>query len=345
MRRWFPENRISISVPERTRELARFMATQPIPSTSGNSTNDGQGVQMLGANIVIETTWNTAHQPLPDSENPPWFIPRFPEASDLIGATDGCRMRKSRLTGLSDGAKVYPWFRGVSLELSGGNAASKLLPIINSTTFYLCGVNPDTPGRTKCNSEASARRSVHGAERKAGEKSGQLTLISRGRLAAFLYVARWHELRALRRYRGCKVKPRTAPATFCVRFSVYTPFFQSSGDMGGQKCTDLQNPACYRDPDPYVLIETKDENGIPEDVAIFGVVDPQIGANVGLLNFAWANTASRNFKTETVVQDPAQAMKQMLDSFSRKFDENGYTKEIGCRQTAFDQSSAGANEF
>ena len=55
---------------------------------------------------------------------------------------------------------------------------------------------------------------------------------------------------------------------------------------------------------------------IPEDVAIFGVVDPQIGDNVGLLNFAWSNTAGRNFKTETAIQDPAEALKQMLDSFA-----------------------------
>ena len=116
--------------------------------------------------------------------------------------------------------------------------------------------------------------------------------------------------------------------TFCVRFTVYTPFFQSSGENASKKCSDLQKPECYRDPDPYVLIETEDDNGIPEDVAIFGVADPQIGANVGLLNFAWSNTASKKFKTETTVQDPAEALKQMLDSFSRQFDEKGYTKEI-----------------
>ena len=46
--------------PERIRELARFMATQPIPSTSGTLHSNDGGVQMLGANIVIETTWNTA---------------------------------------------------------------------------------------------------------------------------------------------------------------------------------------------------------------------------------------------------------------------------------------------
>nr|HEV7954113.1 5'-nucleotidase C-terminal domain-containing protein [Candidatus Acidoferrales bacterium] len=314
--------------PERIRELARFMATQPIPNTTGTLHNAGQGVQMLGGNIVIETTWNTAHQPLPDSENPPWFIPRFPEASDLIGPADAGGA-EIRLSGLSDGAKVYPWVRGVSLELSGGNATSKLLPIINSTKFYLCGVNPDTPGLPNSIPNPVKEGPCTVLQGKPGEKSGQLTLDF-----PWIDAQHFYTLHAGMNYGLCavttnaQVKTSDNAATFCVRFSVYTPFFQSSGDIGVQKCTDLQNPACYHDPDPYVLIETKDENGIPEDVAIFGVVDPQIGANVGLLNFAWANTANRNFKTETAIQDPAEAMKQMLDSFSRRFEENGYTKEI-----------------
>jgi 5'-nucleotidase-like protein len=314
--------------PERIRELARFMATQPIPNTSGTLHNEGQGVQMLGANIVIQTTWNTSHEPLPDSENPPWFIPRFPDASDLIGPSVASAA-EIRLSGLSDGGKVYPWFRGVSLELSGGSATTQLLPIIDSTTFYLCGVNPDTPGEPNAIPRPVAEGPCTKLEKKAGEKSGQLTLDF-----PWIDARHFYTLRAGTNYGLCavtanaQVKTGDSAATFCARFSVYTPFFQSSGDIAGSKCTDLQNPGCYHDPDPYVLIETKDENGTPEDVAIFGVIDPQIGANVGLLNFAWANTASRNFKTETTIQDPAEAMKQMLDSFSRRLDENGYAKEI-----------------
>jgi hypothetical protein len=314
--------------PERTRELARFMATQPIPSTSGTLHTDGKGVQMLGANIVIQTTWNTAHEPLPDSENPPWFIPRFPEASDLIGETVGSDA-EIKLTGLSDGAKVYPWFRGVSLDLSGENAASKLLPVINSTTFYLCGVNADTPGHPNALPKPIKEGPCKTLEKKAGEKPTQFILDFPWEDSQHFYT-----LRTGANYGLCavtpdaKVKAADGSFTFCVRFTVYTPFFQSSGENASKKCSDLQKPECYRDPDPYVLIETEDDNGIPEDVAIFGVADPQIGANVGLLNFAWSNTASKKFKTETTVQDPAEALKQMLDSFSRQFDEKGYTKEI-----------------
>ena len=63
-------------------------------------------------------------------------------------------------------------------------------------------------------------------------------------------------------------------------------------------------------------------------MAIFGVMDPEITDNVGLLNVAWSNIASDKYKTETSVQDPAEALKQMLDSFNRQFDEKGYTQEI-----------------
>src|ERR1017187_1058362 len=314
--------------PERIRELARFMATQPIPSTSATLHNDGKGVQMLGANIVVQTTWAIAHQPLPDSENPPWFIPRFPDAADLIGDA-GRADTEIRMTGLSDGAKVYPWFRGVSVELSGGNGSSKLLPVMNSTTFYLCGVNADTPGEPNAIPRPINEGPCKILEKKAGEKPTQFILDFQ-----WLDSQHFYTLRPGANYGLCAVtaqakgKAADGPFTFCARFSVYIPFFQSSGDSAAEKCSDLQKPECYRDPDPYALIETHDENGIPEDVAIFGVVDPKIGANVGLLNFAWSNTGSRNFKTETAIQEPAEAIKQMLDSFTCRFDENGYTKEI-----------------
>jgi hypothetical protein len=314
--------------PERIRELARFMATQSVPSTSGTLHNSGAGVQMLGANIVIQTTWNTAHQPLPDSENPPWFIPRFPDAADLIGDTGGADA-EIRLTGLSDGAKVYPWFRGVSLELSGKSALANLLPAIDSTTFYLCSVNAEAPGEPNAIPRPVKEGPCTKLEKQHGEKPTQFTL-------DFPWIDAQHFFTLIpgTNYGLCAitanatVKANDGLFTFCDRFSVYIPFFQSSGDVSASKCSDLQKPECYRDPDPYVLIETKDENGIPEDVAIFGVIDPQIGANVGLLNFAWSNTSSRNFKTGTAIQEPAEAIMQMLDSFARRFEENGYAKEI-----------------
>jgi len=314
--------------PERIRELARFMATQPIPSTSATLHNDGEGVQMLGANVVVETHWMTAHKPLPDSENPPWFIPRFPTASDLLGDGDSADLA-IQLSGLSDGAEVYPWLRGVSIEVSGENASSKLLPLINSSTFYLCEVDKDTPGIPNAIPHPGKSKACRVLEKERGEKPTQLTLDFPWQDSRHFFT-----LRTGRNYGLCvvasdaTVRAADGTFTFCDRFSVYTPLFQSSGEIERRMCSDLQKPECYHNPDPYVVIEAKDPNGIPEDVAIFGVVDPDIGATVGLLNFAWANTTNPQFKTETAIQDPAEALKQELDSFDRRLDEQGYTQEI-----------------
>ena len=161
--------------PERIREIARFLATQPIPAASKTLHNSGNGVQMLGANIVIDTKWKSAHAPLPDSENPPWFIPRFPTAADLLDGTVGADA-EIRMTGISDGGKVYPWFRGVSLALSGEDADSKLLPVINSSTFYLCGVNAASPGDPNAIPRPVKPGPCKVLEKKQGAKPNQFTL-------------------------------------------------------------------------------------------------------------------------------------------------------------------------
>ncbi|HET9399743.1 MAG TPA: hypothetical protein VFO34_02230, partial [Candidatus Acidoferrales bacterium] len=74
--------------------------------------------------------------------------------------------------------------------------------------------------------------------------------------------------------------------------------------------------------------QTRDSSGVPEDVAIFGVVDPSFGDNVGMLNFEWANTESDKYRTQTSVLDPAVPLKQMLDSFDRNYAESGLAKEV-----------------
>jgi len=315
--------------PERMRELARFMATQPVPSTSMTLHNEGEGVQMLAANMVIETNWKSAHSPLPDSENPPWFIPRFPTAADLAGNAGGADV-ELRMSGLSDGAKVYPWFRGVTLEVSGANAVTALGPALDSTRFYLCEEKKgDEPRDPDVFPKPIPGGECKELQKKAGGKSGQYSL-------DFPWIGgqQFYTLEMGMNYGLCavpskaNVKAADGSFTFCDRFSVYTPFFQSSGEIEVKKCSDLQNPDCYRDPNPYALLETRGQDGIPEDIAVFGVIDPQLGDNVGLMNLAWSNTAGKKYKTETYVVDPAEPLKEMLDSFNRRFDEQGFTREI-----------------
>src|SRR6185369_1590739 len=50
------------------------------------------------------------------------------------------------------------------------------------------------------------------------------------------------------------------------------------------------------------------------DVAIFGVVDPQLGENIGVLNFAWKNDKDE-YKSVVSVEDPAQALREQVEYF------------------------------
>ncbi len=74
--------------PERIRELARFMATGsqfPARAWVSRFTNDGEGVQMLGAkycDLKPHGTLLTRHCRTA-KKLPPWFIPRPPS---------GCRL-------------------------------------------------------------------------------------------------------------------------------------------------------------------------------------------------------------------------------------------------------------
>jgi hypothetical protein len=314
--------------PERIREVARFMASKPIADSAGTLHIPGQGTQMLGANMVVETTWKTAHQTLPDSENPPWFIPRFPTAADLNPDADGSDL-EIRMTGVSDNGKVYPWLRGVTVTLAGQDANTKLLPLMNAASFYLCQVDGNSPGIPNAIPQPVKDGPCAKLQPKPGAKPTDITL-------DFPWLASNHffTLNPGANYGLCvvaahaRVKALDGSFTFCDRFNVYMPFFQSSNGAGATTCTDFTRPECYHDPDPYVLIQTQDENGVPEDVAIFGVIDPQIGANVGLLNMAWSNTESKQYKTETAVEEPASALKQLLDSFDRQYDESGFATQV-----------------
>ncbi len=153
-------------------------------------------------------------------------------------------------------------------------AAGKLSPAINSTTFYLCAVNPDSPGDP--NAIPKPVKIVMSSVRSFGKRRQPKSPIIKITLDfPWIDSQHFYTLRAGTNYGLCavaadaKVKAADGSVTFCDRFNVYTTFFQSSGETTDHKCSDLQNPACYRDPDPYVFIETEDENGIPEDVAIF----------------------------------------------------------------------------
>jgi hypothetical protein len=85
----------------------------------------------------------------------------------------------------------------------------------------------------------------------------------------------------------------------CIRFSTHIPFFyfphQAPADKDG-----------YNDPEPFT---------IKNNVAVFGVVEPTLGAQVGALNFGWRHADQEELTTRVVAEDPVQALQEQLDYF------------------------------
>ncbi|HSE21258.1 MAG TPA: 5'-nucleotidase C-terminal domain-containing protein, partial [Pyrinomonadaceae bacterium] len=94
---------------------------------------------------------------------------------------------------------------------------------------------------------------------------------------------------------------------YCMRFAVYTPFFYFPHQ------SPWKNKDKYTDPDPFVFNRHR-------NFAIFGVVEPNLGEQVGVLNFGWQNL-DKDLKTLVSAEDPLEALRQQLDYFERWYYE------------------------
>lgn len=92
----------------------------------------------------------------------------------------------------------------------------------------------------------------------------------------------------------------------CVLFPVYAPFFSFP-----RQVPSIGND--YTDPDPFVFLP-RNGGSRQNDVAIFGVVDPKIGEQIGILNFSWLNQ-DHKLKSVVSAEAPAEALKEQLDYF------------------------------
>jgi hypothetical protein len=109
-------------------------------------------------------------------------------------------------------------------------------------------------------------------------------------------------------YGLCQVRAESAESgieTRCQTFSVLNPFFSFS------RVASMKGPD-YKDPDPFVFI--RPDADPKHEVAIFGVVDPTITQQIGVLNYSWSNDDERQ-KTVVSAEDPAEALKEQLDYF------------------------------
>lgn len=113
--------------PERLRELAGFLAE----GSNGY-------VRMLGANLVIATTWKDDHKPLPDTERKWNYAPHWPQHFRSEEKPQSQQPETPRDSGSEkelpfpqlvtpgDGRKVYPWLPGAVVKLMDLKATSKL---------------------------------------------------------------------------------------------------------------------------------------------------------------------------------------------------------------------------
>lgn len=93
--------------------------------------------------------------------------------------------------------------------------------------------------------------------------------------------------------------------TGCQIFSVHRPFLNFPRSVVSAAGTN------YSDPEPFVVVSNSDPK---HEVAIFGVVDPKITQQIGVLNYSWVNE-DQTLTSGLSAEDPAEALKQQLDYF------------------------------
>jgi len=321
---------------ERVRQLARFLARP-------QNEYGYEPVQMLGANLVIQTS-PIAPKPIPPTlKEKPWF--QVDWSSDYP------------VMNISDGSTVYPWLSYVKLQigkLPGNEKARKALVdelglwqrpiskanlvqiIANARAHLTNSVDQDSLNKLRdatngfainkpihlCPSAGNPNelpRNVPSDCEPLDLNSGEVRLAN-GTIAYYLKLkplatgaklAVGEQIGNGKPIRGTQVQHFStlitgknyglcdATTTNCLRFSVHTPFFYYPNRLP-------QQSASYTDPDPYVYVN--------ENAAIFGVVEPDLPEQVGILNFAWTNSKD-GLTSRVSVEDPADALLQQLEYF------------------------------
>jgi hypothetical protein len=292
---------------ERVRQLARLMA--PLKPEYGS-----QSPQMLGANLVLKTALADPGDPVSDKGKPAWMETNWPKEYSLLNLPK----------------TVYPWFQSFQIKISDDDPAqfSTYDNQFHKDRFYVCKSN-GRPNEIE-EPESTSAKNCRTLTPDAGTKPGlgptsviyKLPIIEKehtGKEGHFSTLTPSKNY-ALCLVRDVQVSGGPSKKIICQRFSVYLPFFYFPRNVP-------TIGADYTDPDPFVFIDKK--KGVQaNEVAIFGVVDVQLGEQVGVLNFAWKND-NDEFKSIVSVEDPAQALREQLDYFERWYKERpGSDKEF-----------------
>lgn len=265
--------------PERLRYLARFLAS--IGPTDPNY----QPVQMLATNLVIQTTYFDNAEPAPNSH----------DEGDYLTPSDTAKLRAAlwgdtNVVNFSDKQAVLPWLEKVILKSDDES--------LKGVTAELWEAERTNPNKRKKPLYSDIKIIKSESTDEKDKNNYEISLQSKELERDGNY------LKPDENYMICLKKDTKLP--YCVRFSVYSPFFSF-------KIGDQTNQNDFKDPKPYYLQEP--ENGT--EVAIFGVIDQELREHVGRLNFAWSNSKN-GYKTEILVIDPVIALTQLMQKFDRE---------------------------
>src|SRR4029077_5136919 len=153
-----------------------------------------------------------------------------------------------------------------------------------------------------------------------------------------------------RNYAICTAGPKEMPLSvpYCVRFSVYVPFFQYPDwpieqypDWHKEGRNDGGEPH-YTNPALYVVKNDEKEDAKlgRTPVVIFGIVDPQMLENIGADNDSWhtvsvgtskpnspSDTWNKQYKPQVMITDPIPTLTELQRYFEQDycFKHNGNT--------------------
>jgi hypothetical protein len=310
---------------ERVRQFARFLAGFNSPAEAGDTPPAKYApVQMLGANLVLKTVPITDQPLLPREIKAPPFKTEWPKEYSVLN--------------LQDRTSVYPWFSYAKINLvalkldaqrldylqnwfsekglASESGVKEFLRSQNDEDFSkvlesLTKAIDDFPYTSvlRCDSQSDpndvdprTRPCTPIVERKVGLVGNSLAYFFE---FPALYQGKdghFSNLTSGKNYGFCSKDK--GGEWYCLRFAVHTPFFYFPHQVP-------QSTNNFTDPDPYVLTEDG-------TTAVFGVVDNDLGSRVGVLNFGWHNTKP-NLKTVVSAEDPAQALREQLDYFQRRY--------------------------
>ncbi len=312
---------------ERVRQFARFLAA----AGSGNY----EPVQMLGANLVMKTV-PIESTPVSAKIKKERSFEDWPSPYPVLN--------------LQDGKSVYPWFSIVKIQLGEIPSEAKFLESVKAlagsdgvivdeklknfslaTLAYQTQVQREADEKRltaiKNNLDTIRKNLIrlctsNGHPNELPDELTNCALPERDQLRIdgnkiVLYLQLKKEFPGKnghfstlvygKNYGLCTLvtdpEDKTKLKNACMRFSSHTPFFYFPHKAPNEE----SNTDGYVDPEPYV---------VKNNVAIFGVVDPTLGEQVGILNFGWKHEDQPELTTRLSVEDPADALQQQLDYFA-----------------------------